>query len=91
MLNYVKSEKISLKERPDFNEQWLQRQIAEDPSILGLGNLDLKAREKIQPNAGRLDLLLQDPESDKRCNFTCQVPRDPIIMASIQCLDRSAP
>ena len=37
-------------------------QIAEDPSILGLGELELKDRERRQHSGGRLDLLLQNEE-----------------------------
>lgn len=61
-----KPELVSLRNMPGLNEKWLQKQIEDDPSILGLGDaLDCKAREHIQPGAGRLDLLLQDPDSDR--------------------------
>ncbi len=61
-----KPEVVSLKNTPGLNEKWLQDQIQADPSILGLGHaLDCKAREHIQPGAGRLDLLLQDADSDR--------------------------
>lgn len=40
------------------DEYWLQEQIADDPSILGLGELVVVAREKKQSSGGRLDLLL---------------------------------
>jgi hypothetical protein len=36
MLNYVKPERIPLKNNPYFNEAWVQQRIAEDPSLLGL-------------------------------------------------------
>jgi predicted transport protein len=65
-LNYVKFEKISLKNHPEFNEKWLQDLIADDPSILGLGDLILNDKERIQPKGGRLDLLLQDFDSNRR-------------------------
>ena len=57
---FVKHQKVGLKENPTLNEHWLQARIADDPSILGLGDLVLKDRERKQPHAGRLDLLLQD-------------------------------
>lgn len=44
---------------------WVQARIAEDPTLLGLGDLVLKDRERPQPRAGRLDLLLQDPETSR--------------------------
>ena len=62
---------ISLKKNLTFNEKWVQEQIAADPAILGLGQLDLKEKERIQPNAGRLDLLLQDVETLKR--YECEI------------------
>jgi hypothetical protein len=65
-LTYVKHEKIPLKSHPLFNEAWLRDRIAEDSSILGLGDLDVRAVERPQPGAGRLDLLLVDPEAGKR-------------------------
>ena len=38
-LNYAKHEPISLKSHPEFNEKWLQDRIADDPTILGLGEI----------------------------------------------------
>jgi hypothetical protein len=46
------------------NESWLQQQIFENPSILGLGDLHPVRRERSQPSGGRLDLLLVDPTND---------------------------
>ena len=51
---------MALKNHPELNEKWVQKIIADDPSILGLGDLVLRDVERIQPRAGRLDLLLQD-------------------------------
>ena len=65
-LNYAKHQPISLKDHPDFNEQWLQKRIVEDPTILGLGETILLGRERSQERAGRLDLLLTSPEQDRR-------------------------
>ena len=70
---YVKPEKISLKNHPELNEKWVQKIIAEDPSVLGLGDLILKDKERIQPRAGRLDLLLQDSESTRRYEVEIQL------------------
>jgi hypothetical protein len=47
-----------------FDEIWLQDQIVENPSCLGLGELELVSRERKQSSGGRLDLLLKDPEDD---------------------------
>jgi len=68
----MKLESISLK-RTGLNEKWVQDQIADDPSILGLGDLVLKDKERLQPNAGRLDLLLQNPDSLKRYEVEVQL------------------
>ncbi len=65
-LTYIKPTPIALKGHPQLTEKWLQDRIADDPSILGLGNLELKDVERLQPKAGRLDLLLQEPVSGKR-------------------------
>jgi len=72
-MDYVKFEKISLKNHPEFNEQWVQDRIAEDPSILGLGDVILKDKERIQPRAGRLDILLQDAELNRRYEVEIQL------------------
>jgi hypothetical protein len=65
-LKYAKLGKLSLKDHSEFNERWLQERIAEDPALLGLGDLVLKDKERVQPRAGRLDLLLQDADSNRR-------------------------
>ena len=72
-LQYIKHEKLSLREHPEFNEQWLQKRIAEDPALLGLGDLVLKDKERIHPRAGRLDLLLQDQDSNHRYEVELQL------------------
>lgn len=63
MNNYVKNERISLKLHPQLTEKWVQNLIAQDPAILGLGDLELRDVERTQPRAGRLDLLLQDADN----------------------------
>ncbi|MCK5230083.1 MAG: hypothetical protein KAR13_07445 [Desulfobulbaceae bacterium] len=72
-LSYIKYEKISLVNHPELNEKWIQDLIAEDPSLLGLGDLILKDKERLQPRAGRLDLLLQDPDSNRRFEVEIQL------------------
>jgi predicted transport protein len=72
-MDYVKFRRISMKDHTEFNEKWVQMRIAEDPSILGLGDLILKDKERIQPHAGRLDLLLQDPDSSRRFEVEIQL------------------
>lgn len=73
MAGFVKLERIVLKTHPEHNEQWVENCIAEDPSILGLGDLVLRDRQRPQPRAGRLDLLLQDPETQDRYEVEIQL------------------
>lgn len=72
-MEFAKFEKISLKNHPELNERWVQDRIAEDPSILGLGDVILKDKERIQPRAGRLDLLLQEADSSRRYEVEVQL------------------
>jgi len=72
-INYVKPQKISLKNNPEINEKWVQEIISKDPSIIGLGNLILKDKERIQPHSGRLDLLLQDEDATQRYEVEIQL------------------
>ena len=72
-LKYAKPERIWLKDHPELDERWLQDRIGEDPALLGLGDLVLKDRERPQPRAGRLDLLLQDAETNKRYEVEVQL------------------
>ena len=74
-LKYAKPERIWLKDHPELKERWLQDRIGEDPALLGLGDLVLKDRERPQPRAGRLDLLLQDAETNKRYEVEVQLGR----------------
>jgi len=70
---YIRFEKLSLKNHPDLDERWVQARIAEEPGILGLGDVILKDKERIQPRAGSLDLLLQDAESFQRYEVEVQL------------------
>lgn len=72
-MNYVKPEYLSLRLHPELSEKWVQELIAQDPSIIGLGDLVLRDKERIQPRAGRLDLLLQDSESKRRYEVELQL------------------
>jgi len=48
-MELIKPQRIRFRDEPDLTERWLQDQIADDPSMLGLGDLVLKDRERIQP------------------------------------------
>jgi len=73
MKTYIKPERVFLKTHPEYSEKWVQARIAEDPSILGVGDLILRDQERTQPRAGRLDLLLQDPETKRRYEVELQL------------------
>ena len=70
-MKYAKHERVWLAGNAEFDERWVHDRIAEDPSILGLGELVLKDRERAQPRAGVLDLLLQEKDGD--CRFAVEV------------------
>jgi hypothetical protein len=73
MPSYIKPERVFMRTHPEFNERWVQEAIAADPSILGLGDLVLRDKERIHPRAGRLDLLLQDPDTKRRYEVEIQL------------------
>jgi len=70
---FIKMERIPLLNHPELREKWIQERIADDPSILGLGQLVLKDKERIQPRAGRLDLLLENEDRDSRYEVEIQL------------------
>lgn len=72
-LTYLKPERVWIKGHPELTERWVQDIIADDPTVLGLGDLILKDKERIQPHAGRLDLLLQDSDAARRYEVEIQL------------------
>jgi len=72
-MKHVRLQPISLKNHPTLNERWLQDVIADDPSILGIGDVVLKDKERRHAGAGRLDLLLQDAEGHGRYEVEIQL------------------
>lgn len=55
-LSYTTHERIWLKGHPEFDEKWLQDRIAEDPTILGLGEVVVLDRERTHERVGRLNI-----------------------------------
>ena len=47
-----------------LDEKWLQDRIRDDPSLLGLGELEVAGREHRQPVGGRIDFLMRDAEAE---------------------------
>ncbi|MDP1547864.1 MAG: hypothetical protein Q8L87_17790 [Anaerolineales bacterium] len=62
---YAKIKPVKLRD-VEKDERWLQGKIADDPSILGLGDLVVLQREKIQSSGGRIDFLMYEPEEQTR-------------------------
>src|ERR1700722_19208457 len=71
-MTLIKLESVSLNSA-NVTEKMVQKQIADDPSILGLGELELIDMERTHPGAGRLDLLFRDPETLKRYEVEIQL------------------
>ena len=45
-MEYIKPERIYIKNNAQISEKWVQDIIADDPSILGLGDLVLREKER---------------------------------------------
>ena len=63
MISFVRK---SISAIPEINESIIQKMIADNPSVLGLGDLEHIQREKVQDTGGRLDILLRNPDTGKR-------------------------
>lgn len=72
-MKYQKLTKVSIRDHAELNECWVHDRIAEDPSLLGLGDIIVKDKERLQPRAGRLDLLLQEVEGNRRFEVEVQL------------------
>lgn len=86
-MEFWKSTPISLKSHPVYNEKWLQSLLAEDPSLLGLGDLVVRDIERRQPRAGRLDLLLSDPETNTRYEVAIGATDETHIIRTVEYWD----
>ncbi len=73
VVQHVNLKTVSLKTHPTLNERWLQDVIAQDPSILQIGDLILKDKERVHRGTGRLDLLLQEAEGHGRYEVEIQL------------------
>jgi hypothetical protein len=72
-MEYVAHRRIDMRRDPTVSEKWLQERILADPTLLGLGEVDVKDYERRQSGAGRLDLLLHDPETNTRYEAELQL------------------
>jgi hypothetical protein len=60
-LEIKKVEPVALRS-VGLDEKWLQDKISDDPSLLGLGDLQIVSREHRQPVGGRIDFLMRDAD-----------------------------
>jgi hypothetical protein len=74
-IKFIVPRLVSLKDRPDLSERWVEDRIIENPTLLGLGEVEIRGRQRTQPRAGRLDLLLEDTENKKRYEVELQLGR----------------
>lgn len=72
-MKHVKVKTLELRGHKVLNEKWIHDVIAADPSLLGIGDVFVKDRERIQVGAGRLDLLLQETEGNSRYEMEIQL------------------
>lgn len=72
-MQHIKLKTISLRKHPTLDEKWLQNVIADDPTVLGLGDVVVKDKERIHRGLGRLDLLLQDEDGHGRYEVEIQL------------------
>ena len=64
-MKLVSQQKVSLKDHPEINEKAIQDYIFDNPSVLGLGDLQPIMKEKVQPQGGRLDMLFSDDDNNR--------------------------
>lgn len=74
-VKFVMPKLISMKERADLSERWVEERLVENPALLQLGEVEIRDRQRSQPKAGRLDLLLEDSENRKRYEVELQLGR----------------
>lgn len=85
-LRFAKHERIWLQKSPELSEAWLHERIIDDTAILGLGELDVIGRERVQYFGGRLDMLLADTENNIRYEVEIMLgPTDPSHI--IRCIE----
>jgi len=90
-VEYKALTQFSIKQEPALDEAWVQQRLVDDTSLLGLGDsLDVIDRERKQLLGGRLDLLLEDGNKDRRYCVELQLGKsDPShIIRSIEYWDR---
>lgn len=72
-MEHVELPKVRMRGNPVLSERWVQGVLAADPSLLGLGELDMREAERRQPHGGRLDMLLEDTDTSTRYEVELQL------------------
>ncbi len=72
-MEHVELPKIRMKGNPVPSERWVQGVLGENPSLLGLGEFDIRGAERSQPHGGRLDMLLEDTDTSTRYEVELQL------------------
>ena len=72
-MKHIKLNTVNLKDHKTIREDWIHAQIKADASILGLGNLFVKDHERIHHGKGRLDMVLQENDSNVRYEVEIQL------------------
>ena len=72
-MEHIELAKIQMTKETRLNERWVQNLLADNPALLGLGDLYVRDTERQQPHAGRLDMLLIDPDSLTRYEVELQL------------------
>lgn len=72
-MQLVKLKILNMKTDPRFDERRLQKLIADDSAILGIGDVSPIERERIQDSGGRLDILLEDQNDNSRYEVEIQL------------------
>jgi hypothetical protein len=87
-LKYSKPERIGPKGHSVLNERWVQERGAEDPALLGCGDLILKTENEFTRQGGRLVILAQEVESSRRYEIGIQLGKydEPHIIRMIEYL-----
>ncbi len=72
--NFAPIQTISLKSHPEISEAWVQQVLFDNPALLGLGtSVNSRDKERRQTAGGRLDLLLEDEDSEVRYEVEIQL------------------
>ena len=72
-MKHQKKSHIKMKGHPVLTERWLQAQIADDPSLLGLGDVRVAGQGRRVTSGGQIDMLLIDDEEDIRYEVELQL------------------